>query len=204
GGEAAQLLRHRVGAGEHAEHARRGLGLGDVDALDAGVGVRREHRHPVTLPGQADVVDVASLPEQETLVFHSPHSLSDAELGHVRLAFWSRCDGFRSMLVETRGSRQRSPWSGRRKIAASRAARPARQPLRYWLSHRRMKPSSPCGMKITMAMKITPTGIRENSVKKREKASRSSRKKAAPTIGPTSVPMPAMTLKITVSPDTRK
>src|SRR5262249_32935106 len=30
----------------------------------------------------------------------------------------------------------------------------------YWLSHRRMNPSSPCGMKITMAMKITPTGMR--------------------------------------------
>ena len=95
GGEAAQLLRHRVSAGEHTEHARRGLGLGNVDALDASVGVRRQHRHPVALPGQADVVDVASLSEQETLVFHSPHSLSDAELGHVRLAFWSRCDGFR-------------------------------------------------------------------------------------------------------------
>jgi len=95
GGEAAQLLRHGIGAGEHAEHARRGLSLGDVDALDAGVRVRREHRHPVTLPGQADVVDVAPLPEQKTLVFHSPHSLSDAELGHVRLAFWSRCDGSR-------------------------------------------------------------------------------------------------------------
>jgi hypothetical protein len=45
-GEAAELLRRRIGAGEHAEHAGRGLGLGDVDALDAGVGVRRQHGDP--------------------------------------------------------------------------------------------------------------------------------------------------------------
>src|SRR5262245_53957501 len=32
--------------------------------------------------------------------------------------------------------------------------------LRYRLSQRRMKPSRPCGMKITMAMKIMPTGMR--------------------------------------------
>ena len=46
GGEGAELLRQGVGAGEHAEHARRGLRLRDVDALDAGMGVRREHASP--------------------------------------------------------------------------------------------------------------------------------------------------------------
>ena len=30
----------------------------------------------------------------------------------------------------------------------------------YWLSQRRMNPSSPCGMKITIAMKMSPTGMR--------------------------------------------
>jgi N-methylhydantoinase B len=30
----------------------------------------------------------------------------------------------------------------------------------YWLSHRRMNPSSPWGMKMTIAMKISPTGMR--------------------------------------------
>ena len=47
GGEAAELLGQGVGAGEDAEHARRRLGLGDVDALDAGVRVRRQHGHAV-------------------------------------------------------------------------------------------------------------------------------------------------------------
>ena len=40
GGEAAELLRQRIGAGEHAEHARSGLGLGDLDPSDAGMRVR--------------------------------------------------------------------------------------------------------------------------------------------------------------------
>src|SRR5262245_51966030 len=48
------------------------------------MGMRRKHRHSVALPGQADVLDVASEPLQEALVFNPPHSLSDAELGHFR------------------------------------------------------------------------------------------------------------------------
>jgi hypothetical protein len=83
-GECAELLGERVGAGEHAQHARRGLGLGHVHALDAGMGVRREHRHPVALAGQGDVLDIAPESLQEALIFHAPHSLSDAELGHIR------------------------------------------------------------------------------------------------------------------------
>jgi hypothetical protein len=85
GGEAAELVGRRIGAGEHREHAGRGLGLGGVDALDAGVRVRRQHGDPVAHAGQGNVIDVAPEPLQEALVFHAPHSLSDAELGHVRL-----------------------------------------------------------------------------------------------------------------------
>src|SRR5262249_41491342 len=86
-GEAAELLCQRFGAGEHAEHARRGLGLGNIDTLDAGMGVRGEHRHPVALTRQADVIDIAPLSQQEALILHSPHSLPDAELDHVRPPF---------------------------------------------------------------------------------------------------------------------
>ena len=82
-GEAAELLRRSIGAGEHAEHAGRGLGLGDVDALDARMRVRRKHGHAVALAGQADVVDVAASAEQKALVFDAPHCLPDAELGHA-------------------------------------------------------------------------------------------------------------------------
>ena len=38
----------------------------------------------MALPGQADVIDIAPLPEQEALVLDPAHRLSDAELGHIR------------------------------------------------------------------------------------------------------------------------
>ena len=37
---------------------------------------------------------------------------------------------------------------------------PAAEMSTHLLSQRRANPSSPCGMKITMAMKMMPTGIR--------------------------------------------
>ena len=80
GGERTQMLGHRIGAGQHAEHARCGLGLGGVDALDLGVGVRGEHRDAVAHPGQADVVDVITLAQQEALILDAPYRLPDAEL----------------------------------------------------------------------------------------------------------------------------
>jgi hypothetical protein len=87
-GEGAEMLIGRVGAGQHGEHAGSGLGLGDVDTLDAGVGMRRQHRHPMAEAGQAEVVDIAPLSREEALVFHPPHRLSDTEFGgHVRPPF---------------------------------------------------------------------------------------------------------------------
>ena len=84
GGKAAELVRHGVGAGQDAQHPGRGLGLGHVDSLDARMRVRRQHRHAMAQAGQADVIDIAPLPEQEALVLHPPHRLSDTELGHSR------------------------------------------------------------------------------------------------------------------------
>ena len=129
-GEAAELFRCRVGAGEHTKHAGSRLGLGYVDADDAGMGVRGEHDGAMAKAGQTDVVDIASLSEQETLVFHSPHSLSDAELGHFR-SLCSRCDGCDGMywraaagasaVAESRSSRWTEAQSG-----ILKAARPSR------------------------------------------------------------------------------
>ena len=42
-GHGAELVGRGIGAGQHQQHAGRGLGLRHVDALDAGVGVRRQH-----------------------------------------------------------------------------------------------------------------------------------------------------------------
>ena len=81
-GECADLLGDHVGAGQHQQHAGRGLGLGDVDLLDLGVGVRRQHVAGVQHAGQHDVVDIAALPCQEALVLDPAHRLPDSEFGH--------------------------------------------------------------------------------------------------------------------------
>ena len=84
-GQRAQVIGRGVGAGQHREHTGCGLGRGGVDALDLGVGVRRQHRHAVAHAGQADVVDIAPRTGQEPLILDPPDSLSDAELGcHFR------------------------------------------------------------------------------------------------------------------------
>ena len=94
GGERTQLLGGRIRAGQHAEHAGRGLGLGGIDALDLGVGVWGEHRDAVAHAGQADVVDVVTLAHQEALILDAAYRLPNAELGcHLALVcsiWWIR------------------------------------------------------------------------------------------------------------------
>ena len=81
-GHAGELVGSDVGAGEDGEHAGRRLRLRNVDLLDAGVGVRREHVDAEGHAGQHDVVDIAALAYQEALVLDPAHRLSDPELGH--------------------------------------------------------------------------------------------------------------------------
>ena len=59
---AADLVGHGIRAGEHAEHARRGLGGGHIDALDERMRVRREHRHAIALPRQRQIADILPAP----------------------------------------------------------------------------------------------------------------------------------------------
>ena len=139
-GQAADLLRDDVGAGQHQQHAGRGLGLGDVDLLDLGVGVRRQHVAGVQHAGQHDVVDVAALPCQKALVLDPAHRLSDSELGH---GFTPDDDcSLTAMLVDPAAFACQRLKSG------------------YLFSQRRMKPSRPWGRKMMMAMKMKPSGIR--------------------------------------------
>ena len=84
-GEAAELFRLGIGPGQHAKHVRRDLRLRDVDPFDARMRMGGKHEHAVALARQADVVDVLTFSQQEALVLHAPHSLPDAELGHLRL-----------------------------------------------------------------------------------------------------------------------
>ena len=91
-GHAGELVGGDVGAGEDGEHAGRRLRLGNVDLLDAGVGMRRQHVDAEGHAGQHNVVDVAALANEEALVLDSAHRLSDSELGHgVPPAALPRC-----------------------------------------------------------------------------------------------------------------
>jgi hypothetical protein len=48
----------------------------------------------------------------------------------------------------------------RRELCPVRSERCDPVTIDYRFSRSRMKPSNPCGMKMTMAMKITPSGMR--------------------------------------------
>src|SRR5262249_60782479 len=57
--------------------------------------------------GLADLVAVAPLPREKPPVFHSAHSLSDAELGHLRLPFGHDAMGSERMLEHVLASLNR-------------------------------------------------------------------------------------------------
>ncbi|MDT4839887.1 hypothetical protein FQZ97_736910 [compost metagenome] len=71
-------------AAEDADHAGHLRGLGDVDRLDDGVGVRRAHEDRMALVGQRDVVGVVARAGQEAIVFLAPQGLADVrQVGEV-------------------------------------------------------------------------------------------------------------------------
>ena len=82
GGQFAELVGLGVGAGQNQQHAGRGLGLRGVDALDPRVGIGRGHGHRIGLVRQVDVVDIAALAGEKTLVLDPLDRLPDTEFGH--------------------------------------------------------------------------------------------------------------------------
>ena len=83
GHEAAELVGLHVGACEHGEHALGRLGLGGIDALDAGMRVRRHDLDAVAQVRQLDVVDIAPAAGDETLILDPGDRLTNAELVHA-------------------------------------------------------------------------------------------------------------------------
>ena len=67
--QAANLGVSHVLANQHIHHAGRGLGSFDVDALDAGMRMRRTHEHRVGLAGDVDVVGVLATAGEKAIVF---------------------------------------------------------------------------------------------------------------------------------------
>jgi hypothetical protein len=74
-GHVVQVERLEVRRSQHGEHARNRLGLGGVDAPDAGVGVGRTREVAIEHAGQLQVVDVVPLALDEADVL-DPFSLA--------------------------------------------------------------------------------------------------------------------------------
>jgi len=72
-----QPVARRVGAVEHRENAGHRERGALVKRADARMRVRRAHDARVRLPGKIDVVGVATLAAQETIVFLAAERLSD-------------------------------------------------------------------------------------------------------------------------------
>ena len=81
--ESAKTVGRDIRSGENGEHAGRGLGLGGIDALDAGMGVRRHDHDAMALLRQVDVVDKAAAAGNEAWVLEPGYRLTDAELDHA-------------------------------------------------------------------------------------------------------------------------
>ena len=75
--QAANFGVSHVLADQHVDHAGRGLGGFDVDALDAGVGMRRAHKHGVGLAGDVDVVGVLAAAGEKAIVFFATDRCAD-------------------------------------------------------------------------------------------------------------------------------
>ncbi len=71
-------------AGQHRQHARRGLGRGGVDLADFGVGVRRAQHVAERHPRQHDVVHVLPPAAQQPRVFKAGHRLTDCKFTHYQ------------------------------------------------------------------------------------------------------------------------
>ena len=75
--QAANFGVRHVLADQHVDHAGCGLGGFDVDALDAGVGMRRAHKHRVSLTGDVDVVGVLAAAGEKAIVFFATDRCAD-------------------------------------------------------------------------------------------------------------------------------
>jgi hypothetical protein len=77
-GHVVQAERLEVGRGQNREHARHRLGLGRVDFLDTGMGVRRAREVAIQHAGQLQVVDIVAFALNETDVLDALALAADA------------------------------------------------------------------------------------------------------------------------------
>jgi hypothetical protein len=82
-GDRADAVARQVGGGVDREHAGGGGGLRSVEATDPGMGMRRAHHVEIDLAGQVDVVGVAAMAGDETVIFKAPDRLAHSKLSHA-------------------------------------------------------------------------------------------------------------------------
>ena len=83
-GQAVDVVGRHISAGEHPQHAGRGLGGIHMDAVDLGVGVRRAHEHRMALRGQHHVVRVLARASQKAVVLLALERFADVrQLGKI-------------------------------------------------------------------------------------------------------------------------
>src|SRR5262249_44110506 len=83
--QTAELVGSNISAGQHCDYARRGFRPRCVDALDAGVRVRRHDDDAVALLRQFEVIDIAAAAGDKSRIFYPGNGLTDTELVHARL-----------------------------------------------------------------------------------------------------------------------
>ena len=76
-GIGAEPVGQAVGAGEHAEHARHGLGARRIDAADAGMRMRGAHHYRIGLAVDAEVIAEAAMAGDEPRVLFARRGLAD-------------------------------------------------------------------------------------------------------------------------------
>ncbi len=79
----ADLVIDDLLSGQYVDHAGHSLGRGGIDSLDLGVGMRAAHERGVSHAMQADIVDIAALAGDETLVFLAHHASANTFYTHI-------------------------------------------------------------------------------------------------------------------------
>ena len=73
-----EAVRGKVHAGQHREHARRGLGVIGRDRADARMRMRRAHHHRIDLARQVLVGGIAAVAAHQAQILAPPYRLADA------------------------------------------------------------------------------------------------------------------------------
>jgi hypothetical protein len=84
----AYFVSRKIFSGKHINHAGHFLGFGNVDALDARVGVRRTHEYGAGRAGSDHVIGVSTLACDKAEIFFSAHRRADTGRAHGGLSHY--------------------------------------------------------------------------------------------------------------------